>query len=80
MCHYRMPALLLPSCQRNAHTIHLYKNNLDINFSMMMTFLIEFSQYFDEFRGCLQPGNSCTLLHYFRNTAKYTKQTSIYFI
>lgn len=55
----------------------IYTNNyrLDISLSMTMIYLFKFSQYFDEFPGCWQPGNGCTLLHYYRNTTKYTIQT-----
>lgn len=45
MCHNGRSALLLPSCWRNAHTIHFYKYHLDINLSMTMVYLFKFSQY-----------------------------------
>lgn len=59
----------------------IYTNNyrLDINLSMTMIYLFKFSQYFDEFPGCWQHGNGCTLLHYYRNTTKHIKKMKYYF-
>lgn len=80
MCYYGRRALLLPSCLRSAHTIHSYKNHLDINLSMTLIFLFEFSQYFDKFPGCsLKPGNRCTRLQkygeiHFRNINVFHKK------